>query len=128
MNMPYGEINGTTLKIRFSSADYSVASVLTALREHLDVIENLGVTFTGVQTDLGHASATAFRPVDIVAQFEAPQENRQLMEKVYKLVWHGLVLTFPPEEVWAEAKKAYSAYISSQAELIRARTESMKTE
>ena len=45
MQMPYGSIDGNILTMQFSSADFSVASVITAIRAHLDVMEELGVKF-----------------------------------------------------------------------------------
>ena len=43
------------------------------------------------------------------------------------LVWEGIVNTFPDEPDWAAAKGDYAQFISSQAELLRARVESERT-
>ena len=70
MDMPYGEVKDRVLEMRFSSADYSVASVLAACREHLDKLNEMGVEFLGTATEVGMGSGAVFRPVDIVAKFE----------------------------------------------------------
>ena len=51
MNMPYGTIEGNRLRVEFSSADFSVASVLAAVRERGDRLEEMGVLFLGAATD-----------------------------------------------------------------------------
>lgn len=128
MNLPYGEIKGNLLVMKFSSADYSVASVLAAIKVHIDVIEELGVTFLGAQTDIVAGPTPVFQPVPVIVQFEytGKGSGKDVMDKVYKMVWHGIVDSFPDETCWSEAKEAYSSFIASQADLLRARIESTK--
>jgi hypothetical protein len=128
MDLPYGEIKGTALTMRFSTADYSVAAVLSAIKVHIDVIEELGVTFLGAQTDVVTGPTPVFQPVPVIAQFEytGKGSTQEVLTKVYKMVWHGIVDSFPDETCWSEAKEAYSSFIAAQADLLRARIEANK--
>ena len=128
MNLPYGEIKENILMIKFSTADFSIASVLNAVKIHLDVIEEMGVTFLGAQTDLVAGPSPVFQPVPVIAQFAFVGKGaaRDTLEKVYKIVWQGVVNSFPDETCWSQAKQAYASFISAQADLLRARVESTK--
>ncbi len=128
MNLPYGEIKGNVLVMKFSTADYSIASVLDAIEIHVDVIENMEVMFLGAQTELVTGPTPVFQPVPVVAQFEYTGKGsaREILEKVYKIVWQGIVASFPDESSWSEAKEAYAAFIAAQADLLRARSEASK--
>ncbi len=128
MNMPFGEIKDKALEVRFSSADYSIATVLTAVREHLDVLQEIGVKFLGAATEVYAGPTPVFRPTDIKACFEycGSGDGKACLERAYEVVWQGIVATFPEEGEWAEAKGAFAQYILSQADLLRARTESAK--
>ncbi|UCE07666.1 MAG: hypothetical protein JSW07_06435 [bacterium] len=125
MNLPYGEIKNNVLTMRFSTADFSIASVLNAIKIHIDVIENMGVTFLGAQTEVVAGPTPVFQPVPVIAQFEYTGKGtaQQILEKVYKTVWQGIVNSFPDETCWSEAKEAYSSFIGAQADLLRARIE-----
>ncbi|HEC77691.1 MAG TPA: hypothetical protein ENI34_00935 [candidate division WOR-3 bacterium] len=125
MQLPYGEIEKNVLRMKFSSADYSVASVLSAIKVHIDVIEELGVVFLGAQTELVAGPTPVFQPVPVVAQFEYTGKGNadEVLKKVYRIIWHGIVNSFPDESSWSEAKEAYSAFIAAQADLLRARIE-----
>ncbi len=128
MNMPFGEIKDKVLTVKFSTADFSIALVLNAIKVHLDVIEEMGVVFSGAQTEVIAGPTPVFQPVPVVAHFEfiGKGGEREALEKVYKTVWQGVVGSFPDETCWAEAKEAYSAFISAQADLLRARIEANK--
>jgi hypothetical protein len=128
MNLPYGEIKDTVLVMQFSTADYSVASVLSAIKIHLDVIEELGVTFLGAQTDVVAGPTPVFQPVPVIAQFEytGKGSSKDILQKVYKMVWNGIIDSFPDETGWSTAKEAYSSFIAAQADLLRARIEANK--
>jgi hypothetical protein len=123
MFMPFGEIKGKVLTISFSSADFSVASVIASLREHLDMLNEMKVEFCGVATDVMGGDARVFRPVMINASFEYTGDGDAtvLLERTYSIVWKGIVQTFPDESEWAESKEHYGSYILSQADLLRAR-------
>jgi len=125
MGLPYGEIKENTLIMRFSTADYSVAAVLSAIKVHIDVIEELGVTFLGAQTDVVTGPTPVFQPVPVVAQFEyaGKGSGKDILTKVYRVVWQGIIDSFPDETCWSEAKEAYSSFIAAQADLLRARIE-----
>jgi hypothetical protein len=113
--------------MKFSTADFSIASVLNAIKIHLDVIEAMDVTFLGAQTDMVAGPSPVFQPVPVVAQFEyGGKGSKESLEKVYKIVWQGIVDSFPDETCWSQAKQAYGGFISSQAELLRARVEASK--
>ena len=128
MQLPYGEIKNNLLAIKFSTADFSIASVLSAIKIHGDVIENMGVVFLGAQTEIVAGPSPVFQPVPVVAQFEFVGKGsaKETLEKVYKLVWQGMIDSFPDEAGWSEAKEAYAAFIAAQADLLRARIEASK--
>jgi len=125
MNLPYGEIKDKILQIKFSTADFSIASVLNAIKVHLDVIEEMGVVFLGAQTEIVVGPSPVFQPVPVIAQFEytGKATSKDVLEKVYKVVWRGIVNSFPDETKWSEAKEAYASFIAAQADLLRARIE-----
>ncbi|HID32323.1 MAG TPA: hypothetical protein EYP24_02975 [bacterium (Candidatus Stahlbacteria)] len=129
MELPYGEIDGNILRIRFSSADFSIASVLSAIKIHLDMIEEMGVAFLGAETEVS-GSAQIFTPVPIVATFQylGKTRGKDVLERVYRTVWSGVVNAFPDEPTWASAKRDYGAFINAQADLLRARIEALKAE
>ncbi|MEW6358573.1 MAG: hypothetical protein AB1696_19720 [Planctomycetota bacterium] len=126
MHMPFGRIEEKMLSIDFSSADFSVASVLSAIREHLDVLQEMEVVFLGVSTDVPAGPSPVFRPVPISAVFEytGKAHPQPVLEKAYQVVWQGMVNTFPSEADWAAAKRDYAQFIGAQADLLRARVES----
>ncbi len=128
MQMPYGDVDGKTLTMRFSSADFSVASVIAAIREHLDVMEELGVRFLGVATEVASGPTPVFRPTNIEAKFEYCGDGSctECLERTYQVIWKGVIDTFPSEGEWAQAKSDFGQFIASQADLLRARTESSK--
>ncbi len=128
MILPYGEIDGNMLKMKFSTADFSIASVLTAIKVHIDVIEELGGTFLGAQTEVIAGPTPVFQPVPVIVQFEyvGKQNAKEILEKIYKIVWQGIVDSFPDETCWSQAKDAYSSFIAAQADLLRARIEASK--
>ena len=128
MQMPYGDINGNMLTMRFSSADFSVASVISAIREHLDVMEELGVKFLGVASEIATGPTPVFRPTNIEAKFEYCGQGNcpECLERTYQVIWKGVVSTFPCEAEWAQAKSDFGQFIVSQADLLRARTESSR--
>ena len=128
MNLPYGEIKNNLLIMKFSTADFSIASILSAIKIHLDVIEEMGATFLGAQTELVAGPTPIFQPVPVIVQFEYAGKAgaKEVLEKVYKLIWQGIVNSFPDETCWSTAKQAYASFISAQAELLRARIEATK--
>jgi len=128
MNLPYGEIKDKILQIKFSTADFSIASVLSAIKVHLDVIDEMGVIFLGAQTEIITGPSPVFQPVPVIAQFEYTGKgtSKDVLEKVYRVVWQGIVNSFPDETRWSEAKEAYASFIAAQADLLRARIEAAK--
>jgi hypothetical protein len=128
MNLPYGEIKGNVLKMSFSTADFSIASVVSAIKVHIDVVEELGVAFLGAQTDVVVGPTPVFQPVPVIVQFEYTGKGgaKEVLERVYKIVWQGIVNSFPDETRWSEAKEAYASFIAAQADLLRARIEAAK--
>ena len=128
MQMPYGEIDGSILTIRFSSADFSVASVISAIGCHLDAMEELGVRFIGVATEITSGPTPVFRPTNIEAKFEHCGDGKPgpTLERTYQAIWRGVIDTFPTEDEWAQAKSSFGDFIAAQADLLRARIESSK--
>jgi hypothetical protein len=123
MEMPFGSLDGKVLTMDFSSADFSVASVLAAVRMHLDMLEEMGVTFLGISTDVPAGPEPVFRPVPVRAIFEhsGKGDAGAVLERAYQIVWQGVVNSFPDESQWAAAKKDFAQFISAQADLLRAR-------
>ena len=62
MDLPFGTIDGKRLEVRFSTADFSVATVIAGICEHLDMFEELGVVFLGVATDVPAGPQPVFQP------------------------------------------------------------------
>ncbi len=124
MEFPFGKIEGNKLIMRFSSADYTVATVIAGIREHLDVIEAMGVEFLGVETEVVAGPSVTFSPVPVVAYFAYDsKEKKAVLKEVYQLVWKGIVNNFPSELEWAQARSSFADFISSQADLLLARKE-----
>ncbi|MGD8240100.1 MAG: hypothetical protein PVH68_16210 [Armatimonadota bacterium] len=128
MDTPYGDIEANILTMSFSSADFSVASVMAAVREHLDVLTQMDVVFLGTATEVPTGPTPVFRPVNVQAVFEytGRGDAREVLERAYRMVWQGIVGTFPSETDWAAAKKDFAQFISSQADLLRARVEGVQ--
>lgn len=128
MHMPYGDIDGNLLVMKFSSADFSIASVITAIRAHLDVMEELGVKFLGVQSEISTGPTPVFRPTNIEARFEYCGDGKcpECLERTYQVIWQGVIDTFPSESEWSQSKRDFGQYIAAQADLLRARTESSR--
>jgi hypothetical protein len=126
--MPFGEVDGTVLDMRFSSADFSVASVLAAIREHLDMLNEMDVSFLGIATEVQTGPTPVFQPVAIKAsfQYQGRDPATPVLERTYEIVWEAIVNTFPAESEWAKSKEAFSHYIAAQADLLRARLESTR--
>ena len=114
--------------MKFSTADYSIASVMNAIKVHIDVLEELGVMFLGAQTEIAAGPTPVFQPVPVIAQFVYTGKGnaRDTLEKVYTLVWQGIIASFPDETCWSQAKEAYASFIAAQADLLRARIEASK--
>jgi len=130
MSLPFGDIDEKRLVLRFSSADYSIASVLAAIREHLDMLGEMGIVFLGAETEIPPGSTPVFKPVAIRAVFEytGAAGADKFLQRAYEIIWEGIVHTFPRESEWAESKKAFAEYIHAQADLLRARVESAPPE
>lgn len=128
MEMPFGSIEGSVLTMKFSTADFSVASVITGIRCHLDVMEEMGVRFIGIATETPSGPTPVFRPTNIEAKFEYCGDGNPvpILERTYQVIWKGVIDTFPSEEEWAQAKSSFADFIAAQADLLRARTESSR--
>jgi hypothetical protein len=127
MNMPFGTIDADKLVIEFSSADYTVPLVLAAIRERLDMLNEMGVKFLGVATDVPAGPSPVFRPVAIKAHFLCcKSDSQKVLERCYEVVWEAMAHTFPSENEWAEAKADYAHFTSAQADLLRARAEASR--
>ena len=126
MELPFGKIEGNDLEVRFSTADFSVATVIAGIHEHLDMFGEMGVEFLGVATDVPTGPQPVFRSADIKAHFRFAGSGNaeETLSRVYKALWKGVVANFPDELEWAEAKSNIADFIAAQAELLRARSES----
>jgi hypothetical protein len=125
MDLPFGRIEGNRLEVRFSTADFSVATVIAGIAEHIDMFEELGVVFLGVATDIPVGPQPVFQPAEIKAHFllEGSGDAAKVLRRVYLALWKGVMMHFPDEMEWSEAKSDFADYIMAQAELLRARGE-----
>jgi hypothetical protein len=125
MDLPFGSIEGNRLEVRFSTADFSVATVIAGISEHIDMFEELGVVFLGVATDIPVGPQPVFQPAEIKAHFlfEGSGDAAKALRRVYLALWKGVLAHFPDEMEWSEAKSDFADYIMAQAELLRARGE-----
>ncbi len=125
MDLPFGSIEGKRLEVRFSTADFSVATVIAGISEHLDMFEELDVVFLGVATDVPAGPQPVFQPAEIKAHFlyDGGGDGEKALRRVYLSLWKGVMTHFPDELDWSEAKSNIADFISAQAELLRARGE-----
>lgn len=128
MQLPFGVIEGDLLEVQFSTADYSIATVLGAIREHLDKLEEMEVHFLGAQTDVPEGNTPVFKPVAIksIFRYAGSLDPKSVLHRAYRVLWQGIVSTFPNEKDWAASKQAFGHFVVSQADLIRARAESAR--
>lgn len=125
MSLPFGRIEDNLLEAAFSTADFSVATVIAGIREHLDMFEEMGVCFLGVATQVPATVSANMQPVNIVAKFKYTGEGDAagVLNRVYRVLWKGVINNFPDEIEWSEAKGNYSEYILAQADMLRAQKE-----
>lgn len=125
MSLPFGTITGNKLEMRFSTADFSVATVIAGIREHIDMFDQMQVSFLGIATDVPAGNQPVFKPINILAHFEftGQGEAAGVLGEVYRSLWKGIVYNFPDEMDWAEAKANFSNYIEAQASMLMANKE-----
>jgi hypothetical protein len=125
MDLPFGTIEDNILEVRFSTADFSVATVIAGIREHLDMFEEMNVCFLGLATDVPRGDTPVMTPVEIKASFKyrGSGDAEGTLHRIYRSLWKGVIYNFPDELEWAEAKSNYSEFIIAQADLIRAQKE-----
>ncbi|HUX07692.1 MAG TPA: hypothetical protein VMX35_10310 [Acidobacteriota bacterium] len=125
MDLPFGSIDGKRLEVRFSTADFSVATVIAGISEHLDMFEEIDVVFLGVATEVPAGPQPVFQPAEIKAHFlyDGGGDAGKALRRVYLSLWKGVMMHFPDELEWSEAKSNFADFISAQAELLRARGE-----
>ena len=125
MSLPFGKIEDNHLEVYFSTADFSVATVIAGIREHLDMFEEMGVCFLGVATRVPAGASNSMQPLNIIANFKYHGEGDAggVLNRIYRVVWKGVINNFPDESEWAEAKSNYSDFIAAQAEMLRAQKE-----
>ena len=125
MQLPFGSIENNLMEMRFSTADFSVATVIAGIREHIDMFEEMAVSFLGISTEVPSEVQPAFKPVNIVAkfQFTGSADAESALTRVYKALWKGIIMNFPDEVEWSEAKSNYADFVAAQAEMVRAQKE-----
>lgn len=125
MNLPFGTIEGDRLEVHFSTADFSVATVMMGIDEHIDMFEEMEVHFLGVATEVPAGPQPVFQPVDIKAHFHFAGSGNaeEVLQRAYRSLWKGVVANFPDELEWAESKSHLADFVAAQAELLRARSE-----
>jgi hypothetical protein len=122
MTLPFGSISGNNLQMRFSTADFSVATIIGGIREHIDMFTEMKVDFLGIATNVPDGNQPVFKPINIIAHFEygGSGDAEGVLTRVYKALWKGIVFNFPDEMDWAEAKANFSNYVEAQASMLMA--------
>ena len=91
----------------------------------MDVFRELCVAFAGFGTEIPE-NMSEQSPALVKCFFEYVGEGgdaKEILKRVYHLVWGGMIMEFPDIEEWASAKADLSALTLAQAEVIRARKE-----
>ncbi len=121
-DLPFANIDEGKMVINLSTADFTIASVLNALNDCLDVLEELKVEFLGAGTDLEGTGSPSFSPANINVYFEYVGDNKaratHILEQAYRILWKSIVRTYPDEKEWAENRAHIGNFISAQSDLL----------
>ena len=123
IKLPYGTITKKKLIMHFSAYDIDLPVIAAGIRERMDVLRELEVSFAGFGTDVPE-KMTEQTPAVIKCFFEyigKESDASVILKRVYHLVWGGMVMEFPDLIEWAAAKADLSNLTIAQADVLRAR-------
>jgi hypothetical protein len=122
IKLPYGTITKKKLIMHFSAFDIDLPVIAAGIRERMDVLKELEVSFAGFGTEIPE-KLTEQTPAVIKCFFEyvgKESDADMILKRVYHLIWSGMVQEFPDLVDWAAAKADLSNLTIAQADALRA--------
>jgi hypothetical protein len=122
IKLPYGTISKKKLIMHFSAYDIDLPVIAAGIRERMDVLKELEVSFAGFGTELPE-KLTEQTPAVIKCFFEYVGKETDasvILKRVYHLIWGGMIDEFPDLIEWAAAKSDLSNLTIAQADVLRA--------
>jgi hypothetical protein len=122
IKLPYGSIAKKKLIMHFSAYDIDLPVIAAGIRERMDVLRELEVSFAGFGTEVPE-QMTEQTPAVIKCFFEYvgnDSDANVILKRVYHLIWSGMVMEFPDLVEWAAAKADLSNLTIAQADVLRA--------
>ena len=122
IKLPYGSITKKKLVMHFSAYDIDLPVIAAGIRERMDVLRELEVSFAGFGTEVPE-KMTEQTPAVIKCFFEyvgKESDSSVILKRVYHLVWCGMIMEFPDLVEWAAAKADLSNLTIAQADVLRA--------
>jgi hypothetical protein len=122
IKLPYGTITKKKLIMHFSAYDIDLPVIAAGIRERMDVLRELDVSFAGFGTEVPE-QMTEQTPAVIKCFFEyvgKESDASVILKRVYHLIWSGMVMEFPDLVEWAAAKADLSNLTIAQADVLRA--------
>ncbi|MBD3405350.1 MAG: hypothetical protein GF411_04325 [Candidatus Lokiarchaeota archaeon] len=123
IKLPYGTIKSKKLVMHFSAYDIDLPVIAAGIRERMDVLRELGVSFAGFGTEVPE-EMTEQSPALVKAFFEfvgTSSDADVILKRAYHLIWGGMIEEFPDLLEWAAAKSDLSNLTFAQADVMRAR-------
>jgi hypothetical protein len=120
--LPYGTITKKKLIMHFSAYDIDLPVIAAGIRERMDVLRELDVSFAGFGTEVPE-QMTEQTPAVIKCFFEyvgKESDASVILKRVYHLIWSGMIMEFPDLVEWAAAKADLSNLTIAQADVLRA--------
>ena len=122
IKLPYGTIAKKKLIMHFSAYDIYQPVIAAGIRERMDVLRELDVSFAGFGTEVPE-QMTDQTPAVIKCFFEyvgKESDASVILKRVYHLVWGGMIMEFPDLVELAAAKADLSNLTIAQADVLRA--------
>lgn len=122
IKLPYGTITKKKLIMHFSAYDIDLPVIAAGIRERMDVLKELEVSFAGFGTEVPE-KMTEQSPAVIKCFFEYVGKDADadvILKRVYHLIWSGMIMEFPDLDEWAAAKADLSNLTIAQADVLRA--------
>jgi hypothetical protein len=122
IKLPYGSIAKKKLVMHFSAYDIDLPVIAAGIRERMDVLKELEVSFAGFGTEVPE-KLTEQTPAVIKCFFEYVGKETDasvILKRAYHLVWSGMIEEFPDLVEWAAAKADLSNLTIAQADVLRA--------
>jgi hypothetical protein len=122
IKLPYGTITKKKLIMHFSAYDIDLPVIAAGIRERMDVLRELDVSFAGFGTEVPE-QMTEQTPAVIKCFFEYVGKDSDadvILKRTYHLIWSGMIMEFPDLVEWAAAKADLSNLTIAQADVLRA--------